>query len=99
MHCLFRFTALLLLAIPMAAAADESLALREEQAIKAAVERVAPGVVRIDTIGGLEKVGRVLFGTGPTTGLVASPEGYIVSSAFNFAQKPASVLVTLASGA
>ncbi len=36
--------------------------------------------------------------TGPTTGLVISPDGYIVSSAFNFVQQPASILVTLPSG-
>jgi serine protease Do len=78
--------------------AQEPLALREEAALKAAVQRVAPAVVRIETVGGLERVGRVLFGTGPTTGLIASPDGYIVSSAFNFAQKPASILVTLADG-
>jgi serine protease Do len=82
----------------MPAHAEESLALREEAAFKAAVEGVAPAVVRIETIGGLERVGKVLFGTGPTTGLVASPDGYIVASAFNFAQKPASILVTLADG-
>ncbi len=40
----------------------------------------------------------VLFGTGPTTGLVVSADGYIISSAFNFVQKPASILVTLADG-
>jgi serine protease Do len=80
------------------ALAQDPLAVREEAALQAAVERIAPSVVRIETIGGLEKVGRVLFGTGPTTGLVATSDGYIVSSAFNFAQKPASILVTLADG-
>ena len=80
------------------AAAAENLTLLEEQALKAAVERVAPAVVRIETIGGLEQVGKVLIGTGPTTGLVVSSDGYIISSAFNFAQKPASILVTLADG-
>ncbi len=78
--------------------AEEPLALREEAAIKAAVLRVAPSVVRIETIGGLERVGAVLYGVGPTTRLIASADGHIVSSAFNFAQKPASILVTLADG-
>ncbi len=66
--------------------------------MKAAVERVAPSVVRIETVGGLERVGTMLVSTGPTTGLVVSPDGYIVSSAFNFVQKPDSILITLAGG-
>ena len=49
-------------------------------------------------MGGLEKVGKVLIGTGPTTGVVVDPEGYIISSAFNFIQKPTSILVTLPDG-
>jgi serine protease Do len=79
-------------------AADDSLSLREERAIQAAVEHAAPAVVRIETVGGFERLGRMLVGTGPTTGLVVSPDGYIVSSAFNFAQKPDSILVTLPGG-
>lgn len=59
---------------------------------------VAPSVVRIETVGGTETVEGVLVGTGPTTGLIVDAEGYILSSAFNFAQKPTSILVTLPSG-
>jgi serine protease Do len=91
----------------------------EKQAFQAAVDRVAPSVVRIQTIGGLEQVPqtpagngpinapgipsshapRMLAGTGPTTGLVVSADGYILSSAFNFANKPDSILVQLPDGA
>jgi serine protease Do len=78
--------------------AEKSLPVLEERAMKAALERVAPSVVRIETVGGLERLGELLVGTGPTTGLVVSPDGYIISSAFNFAQKPDSILVTLAGG-
>lgn len=78
--------------------ASDDLALREEDAMKAAVDRVAPSVVRIETLGGLETVGRVLVGTGPTTGLIVSPDGYIISSAFNFIQKPSQILVVLPDG-
>ncbi len=46
----------------------------------------------------MEKVEGVLFGTGPTTGLAVDPRGYIISSAFNFVNKPASILVRLADG-
>ena len=85
---------------PFAALAvlDEDLSLREEDAFKSAVDRVAPSVVKIETFGGLERVGEVLVGTGPTTGLAVSADGYIISSAFNFAQKPAQILVHLDDG-
>ena len=55
-------------------------------------------MLRIETIGGLEQVERVLVGTGATTGLAVSTDGYIISSAFNFIQQPSSILVTLPSG-
>ena len=79
--------------------AQDDLLELEEQAIRAAVERVAPSVVKIETIGGLEVVGKLLVGTGPTTGLAVREDGYVISSAFNFVQKPSSILVTLPSGA
>lgn len=68
------------------------------QAYRAAADRVAPSIVQIETLGGLERVGRLLIGTGPTTGLIVSEDGLVVSSAFNFIQKPASTLVTLSNG-
>ena len=40
----------------------------------------------------------VLVGTGPTTGLIVSSDGYIISSAFNFVQKPTQILVDLPDG-
>ncbi len=90
----------LLIAPAQLAPADEQrdLVALEEQAMRAAVERVAPAVVRIETIGGKAKVGDVLIGTGPTTGVVVDPQGYIISSAFNFVQEPSSILVTLPGG-
>jgi serine protease Do len=85
-------------AFASSARADDDVSQREEQAIKAAVARVAPSVVRIETFGGLERVGGMLVGTGPTTGLAVSTDGYILSSAFNFVQKPTSILVHLDDG-
>ena len=70
----------------------------EEQAIRAAADAIAPSVVRIETIGGLERVGKALASTGPTTGLVVAEDGYVISSAINFIQQPSSILVTLPSG-
>ncbi|MFN0055738.1 MAG: PDZ domain-containing protein [Planctomycetales bacterium] len=71
---------------------------REERAFKEAAAIVAPSLVRIETVGGLERVDQILTGTGPTTGVVVTEDGYIVSSAFNFVARPASILVTLADG-
>lgn len=70
----------------------------EEQAIRAATDAVAPSVVRIETVGGLERVGKALTSTGPTTGLIVSEDGFVISSAINFIQQPSSILVTLPSG-
>jgi serine protease Do len=81
-----------------AAGQDNELDL-EERAIQAAVAKIAPSVVKIETIGGLEKVGKLLVGVGPTTGLIVDKDGYVISSAFNFIQQPTSILVTLPSGA
>jgi serine protease Do len=77
---------------------SQDLEALEEEAVKQAVALVAPSVVRIETVGGLDRVGQVLTGTAPTTGVVVSADGYVISSAFNFASKPASILVTLADG-
>ncbi|MEX0704229.1 MAG: PDZ domain-containing protein [Planctomycetales bacterium] len=79
-------------------AAEKSLTAREEQAFKQAAAVVGPSVVRIRTVGGLDRVGQVLTGTGPTSGVVVSKDGYIISSSFNFAAKPASILVELPDG-
>jgi serine protease Do len=70
----------------------------EQKAFQAAVESVAPSVVRIETVGGLERIHEVLFGTGPTTGLIVDGQGYVVSSAFNFLNRPSSILVRLPDG-
>jgi S1-C subfamily serine protease len=79
--------------------AREDLAGAEEQAMAAAVMRVAPSVVQIETSGGTDVIGsgreQIRKGTGPTTGLVVTTDGYIISSAFNFANKPAAVFVAL----
>lgn len=76
----------------------EALEEAEEQAFREVAVRIAPSLVRIDTVGGLDIVGQVLTSTGPTTGVVIGADGYIVSSAFNFISKPTTVLVTLSDG-
>ncbi|MCE9546783.1 MAG: PDZ domain-containing protein [Planctomycetia bacterium] len=78
-----------------ATALEDTPGAREEDAVRAAVDRVAPSVVRIQTVGGMETVDGVLQGSGPSTGLIISADGYIVSSAYNFARRPTAILVTL----
>lgn len=67
----------------------------EEQAFQQAAALADPSIVRIETVGGLDLVGQVLTGTGPTTGVVVSEDGYIITSSFNFVSNPSSVLVQL----
>ena len=70
----------------------------QEKAHTAAIARVAPSVVQIITSGGTEIIGGprgVRKGIGPTSGVVVSPDGYIISSAFNFANKPTAILVAV----
>jgi serine protease Do len=85
---------------PAAQAAD--LDDLQEAAIKAAVRKVGPSVVKIETSGGTEVVrsgpgqrGGIRRGTGPTTGLIVREDGYIISSAFNFANKPATIRIAI----
>ncbi len=77
---------------------EPRLAELEQQALFAAAKSVANSVVQIRTVGGLDRVGKTLLSKGPTTGLIVSKEGYIVSSAFNFVGQPSSILVRLPSG-
>ena len=76
-----------------------------EQAMKDAARVAGPWVVKIETSGGQEVVtgvGRggqpapgVRKGVGPTTGLVVGKDGYVISSAFNFANNPTDVFVSV----
>jgi serine protease Do len=70
----------------------------EQKALDAAADSVADCVVQIQTVGGIERIDRQVLGQGPTTGLIVTADGYIVSSAFNFAQQPTSILVRLPDG-
>lgn len=68
----------------------------QERMMKAAALKVAPSVVQIQTAGGLDVVGAgIRKGAGPTTGLVVAPDGFIISSAFNFANKPTEIFVSV----
>ncbi|MFM8275306.1 MAG: PDZ domain-containing protein [Gemmata sp.] len=99
-----------LLAAPVHAQPKTDLNDATEKAMKAASAKVAPALVKIETAGGTETIGTaqpkkgpggppaagVRKGVGPTSGVVVSADGYIISSAFNFANKPTDIFVTLA---
>ncbi len=73
---------------------------QQEQVIKAAVKHVSPCVVQIETVGGTEVIAvgpqaQMRKGTGPTTGLIVASDGFIITSAFNFANKPQKIFVVV----
>ena len=75
-----------------------NLEILEERAFKQAAAFINPSIVRIETVGGQDRVGKLITGTGPTSGVIVSRDGLIISSAFNFIGKPSSILVTLPDG-
>ncbi|HKQ50016.1 MAG TPA: trypsin-like peptidase domain-containing protein [Phycisphaerae bacterium] len=77
------------------------------QAIRSAVETVAPFVVTLETVGGAQPVReggrgrmeeRFRLADGPTTGIILSSDGLILTSSFNFAREPTVITVTLSDG-
>jgi S1-C subfamily serine protease/acetyl esterase/lipase len=95
----FLFALVLAFWAPEPCLAGDDLASAEEKAVKAAVALVAPSVVQIETSGGTDVIGtgpgQIRKGVGPTTGLIVAADGYIISSAFNFANKPSAIFVAI----
>lgn len=78
---------------------DRSGILLAPKAFRAAAEKVLPSIVRIETFGGLDAATASDGpGEGPTTGLVLSSDGLIVTSTFNFLRKPPVITVILQTG-
>jgi S1-C subfamily serine protease len=81
------------------AAENDALGDAQEKAVKDAVKNVEKSVVQIETQGGTEIIAsgpkgpRVRKGVGPTTGVVVGADGFVISSAFNFANKPTAITV------
>jgi serine protease Do len=69
------------------------------KAIKEAAKKVGPSVVQIQTVGGTDMVVTGPKGPtfrkalGPTTGLIVDPDGYIITSEFNFINSPTTISV------
>src|SRR5262249_17105151 len=97
---LCRYSLCLTLLLPAFAPAQDLPEL-QEQAVKAAVAKVAPSVVSIETTGGTDIIGsgprgpQIRKRTGPTSGLGVAADGYLISSAFNFANKPTAIFVAV----
>jgi serine protease Do len=76
-------------------ASDPPLDVLEQQAFQAASERAQDCVVQVETFGGLEIVNQQLIASGPSTGTILSPDGWIITSMFQFRGQPASITVVL----
>ncbi len=90
--------AFLLLLMPAVGAADQQLALLEQEAFRAAVEVAAPSVVQLNVIGGSDRVEGEAVADGPATGVILSADGYVVTSLYRFTPPPAAVVARLADG-
>jgi serine protease Do len=96
---------------PQSPSSTAALADQQQLVFRRALHTISPSIVRIDTIGGAQPVrqetdamrpGRVAPGfrqaDGPTTGLIFSSDGYVLTSSFNFVRDPVIITVTLADG-
>lgn len=73
------------------------------RAFRAAAARVEPALVTIESFGGVSavqgKIGGIRKqGEGNTTGVMISPDGYIITSTFNFIQRPPVITVITSDG-
>lgn len=68
------------------------------EAIERATAKVAPSVLRIETAGGLDRVGQAIKESGPTTAVVVGADGWLITSSFNLGHRPAGVLVVFPDG-
>jgi serine protease Do len=96
--CLFASCFCVLPALP---AQQPDLNDQYEKAVKAAARKVGPSIVQIQTQGGSDMVVTSPKGPvfrkalGPTTGVIVDADGYIISSAFNFSNNPATIIVSV----
>jgi len=82
---------------------DSDINAANEKAMKEAAARVAPCIVRIETSGGQDTIVWVDPATrqpirkvvGPTTGVAVDADGYVITSTFNFANKPTDIFVAV----
>ncbi len=73
------------------------------KAFRIAAQRVQPALVTIESFGGTStvvgKIGGIRQqGEGNTTGVMISPDGYVITSAFNFIEQPPVITVITSDG-
>ena len=72
------------------------------KAFRAAAAQVQPSLVRIEGFGGIaagvDGGGYQAPGEGPTTGVILSSDGYVITSTFNFLRKPPIITVVTPDG-
>lgn len=73
------------------------------KAFRAAAAKIRPALVTIESFGGVSavqgKIGGIRQqGEGNTTGVMISPDGYIITSTFNFIQRPPVITVITSDG-
>lgn len=78
--------------------AQEDLSEIRQQAINAAVKKVADSVIQIETIGGLQTIEQTQTSSAPTSALIVSADGYALSSEFNFVKIPSAIFARLPDG-
>ncbi len=97
----------LLLLVPVQTPDPYELELARARVVQAAVDQVQPALVQIETVGGAQPVMDGPQGVreegfrladGPTTGVIVTNDGLILTSSFNFARNPSIITVTLADG-
>lgn len=76
----------------------QDIELLEEAAFQQAVAKVAPAVVRIDVVGGVDWATGNALPASVTTGIIVSETGEIITSAWTFFARPTSITVTLHDG-
>ena len=88
MRCFFLAIFSLFLLFPAIGLAD----------VRRLLDEVAPYLVRIETIGGHEKVGNELVNEGTSTGLLLDQEGHVMTGAFHFLHDPTAILLVFPDG-
>lgn len=94
---------LLPLAVTGRARGDGEVAFEEEAAFQAAVDAVAPSVVRVEVAGvsaaGLGSAAEATPAAGPSSAVVVGADGWVVATAFALPKDVEQAVVTLADGA
>jgi serine protease Do len=100
--CLVLAVQAMAMSVETAAEKPVSGELLAPKAFRAAARKVSPSLVTIESFGGVSGAAgspqAVTVGNGPTTGVIISSDGYVVTSTFNFITNPPVITVVLRDG-